>query len=67
MRMGMPKVTMLTFAPTLDTEQARLMLDYYGVQYREKDHLVPWAMLLTQLHGGNGKVPLVYGKGVAAS
>jgi glutathione S-transferase len=67
MHMGTSKVTMLTFAPTLDTEQARLMLDYYGVDYREKDHLVPWAMLLTQLHGGNGKVPLVYGKGVAAS
>ncbi|HEX8364033.1 MAG TPA: glutathione S-transferase C-terminal domain-containing protein [Allosphingosinicella sp.] len=62
-----PRVTMLTFAPTLDTEQARLALDYYGIAYRERDHLVPWAMLMTRGHGGTGKVPLVYGRGVAAS
>lgn len=61
-----PAVTMLTFAPTLDSEQARMLLRYYGVDWRERDHLVPWAQIASKLRGGDD-VPLVYGKGVKAS
>ena len=35
-----PAVKMITFAPTLDSEQARLLLSYYGLPYRERDHLI---------------------------
>ena len=58
-------VTMLTFAPTLDSEQARILLHYYGVPFRELDHLVPWVAFSSWLHGGGGDVPAVYGKGIA--
>ncbi len=57
-------VTMITFAPTLDSEQVRLLLSYYGVRYRERDHLMPFVLLPAQIHGGSTDVPVVYGKGV---
>src|SRR4051812_448137 len=57
-------VTMTTFAPTLDSEQARLLLAYYGIRYRERDHLMPFVLLPALLHGGGTTIPLVYGKGV---
>lgn len=59
-----PAVTMITFAPTLDSEQVRLMLDYYAIPYRERDHLVPFVLLAARLHGGGTTLPLVYGNGV---
>lgn len=61
---GPAPVTMLTFAPTLDSEQVRMLLRYYGVPYREHDHLVPFVLLPVKLHGGDGNVPFVYGRGV---
>ncbi|HEX8528153.1 hypothetical protein [Allosphingosinicella sp.] len=57
------KVTLLTFAPTLDSEQARLLLSYYGISYRERNHLPPFFAIASKLHGGTGDVPLVYGRG----
>ena len=64
MAQARPPVTMLTFAPTLDSEQVRMLLHYYRVPYREKDHLMPWAALLSSLHGGGGEVPVIYRGGV---
>jgi glutathione S-transferase len=61
---GAPPLTLLTFAPMVDSETARLLLHYYGIAYRERDHLFPWVSLLTLFHGGTGKVPLLYGPGV---
>jgi glutathione S-transferase len=61
---GLAPVTMITFAPTLDSEQARMLLRYYGIPYCEHDHLVPFVLLPVKLHGGDGNVPFVYGKGV---
>src|SRR3954469_5690077 len=61
---GQAPVTMVTFAPTLDSEQARMLLRYYGVPYCEHDHLVPFVLLPVKLHGGEGGVPFVYGHGV---
>lgn len=59
-----PAVTMTTFAPTLDSEQARLLLSYYGIRYRERDHLMPFVLFPAWLHAGSTDVPVVYGKGV---
>ncbi|MEA3064718.1 MAG: glutathione S-transferase [Sphingomonadales bacterium] len=57
-------VTMTTFAPTLDSEQARLMLRYYGIRYRERDHLMPFVLLPAFLYGGGPDLPLIHGRGV---
>src|SRR5580765_81495 len=59
-----PAVNMITFAPTLDSEQARLLLSYYGLTYRERDHLMPFVLLPAWIHAGSTEVPVVYGKGV---
>jgi glutathione S-transferase len=61
---GRSAVKMVTFAPTLDSEQARLLLSYYGMSYRERDHLMPFVLLPAWLHSGGTDVPVVYGKGV---
>jgi glutathione S-transferase len=62
-----PPLTLLTFAPMVDSEFSRLLLSHYGLDWRERDHLFIWVSLLTFLHGGYGRVPLLYGPGVALS
>jgi len=59
--------TLLTFAPMIDSEAARLLLAWYGVEYRERNRLFGWVSLLTLLHGGFGRIPLLYGDGKAMS
>lgn len=56
--------TLLTFAPMVDSELSRLLLAHYGVRYRERDHLLIKASLLTLAHGGYVRIPLLYGTGV---
>ena len=57
-------LTLLTFAPMVDSEASRLLLSHYGVAWRERDHLLIKASLHTFLHGGYGRVPLLHGQGV---
>ena len=57
-------LTVLTFAPMVDSELTRLILAHYRVDYHERDHLLPRAATLTFFHGGYGRVPLLYGRGV---
>lgn len=57
-------LTMLTFAPMVDSETSRLLLARYGIAYRESDRMVGVSSLLTLFHGGNGLVPLLYGGSV---
>ena len=61
---GAPPLTLLTFAPMVDSETTRLLLHYYGIAYRERDHLFAWVSVVTLFHGGTGKVPLLYGRGL---
>ncbi len=58
-----PKI--LTFAPMVDSETARLLGRYYGLDFDERNHLFGWVSILTLFHGGRGLIPLVYGKGFA--
>ena len=53
---------LLTFAPMIDSETTRLLCGWYGIAYDEADHLFGWVSLLTLLHGGYGRVPLLYRK-----
>jgi glutathione S-transferase len=58
---------LLTFAPMVDSETTRLLCRWYGIAFAEADHLFGWVSLLTLLHGGYGRVPLLYGKGLHLS
>jgi hypothetical protein len=64
---GHAPLRFLTFAPMIDTETARLLCRWYAIDYVEDDHLFGWVSLLTNLHGGYGQVPLLYGKGLRLS
>lgn len=54
---------MLTFAPTLDSETARLACRWYGIAYEEEDHLFGWSSILGIAKGGMGANPLLYTTG----
>lgn len=58
---------LLTFAPMIDSETTRLLCRWYGIAYEEEDHLFGWVSLLTLAHGGYGRVPLLYGRGMRLS
>lgn len=60
-------IKLLTFAPMVDSETTRLLCRWYGIAHVEADHLFGWVSLLTLLHGGYGRVPLLYGKGLRLS
>ena len=49
----------------IDSETTRLVTRYYGIDVTEQDHLLVSAIVRTLLRGGNGHVPLLYGKGFA--
>lgn len=57
-----PPRRLLTFAPMIDSETTRLACRWYGIAFVEDDHLFGWVSLLTLLHGGYGRVPLLYGQ-----
>lgn len=59
------QATMLTFQPMIDSETTRLIIRYYGIEAVERDHLPISAVVRTFFHGGNGHIPLLYGKGFA--
>lgn len=64
---GAGQATLLTFAPMVDSEFARLLLRHYRVPFREADHMFGWCSLVAMLHGGYGRVPLVHGNGLRLS
>lgn len=55
---------LITFAPMIDSELCRVLLDHYGVTYREEDHLFGWASLLSLVNGGTVQIPLLNGDGL---
>src|SRR5271157_1041893 len=55
--------TLLTFAPMIDSELCRLVLDHYEIDYRETPHLFGWASLLALFRGGTVQIPLLSGNG----
>ena len=59
--------TLLTFAPMIDSECARLVLKHHRLEVRERYHLFGLVSLLTFPHLGYGAVPMTYGGGVRVS
>jgi glutathione S-transferase len=60
---GAGQATLLTFAPMVDSEFARLLLRHYRVPFREADHMFGWCSLVAIRHGGYGRIPLLHGNG----
>lgn len=59
--------TLLAFAPMINCEATRCVLEHYRLPYNEVDRLFGWANILTLFHGGYGEVPVFYGQGVRLS
>lgn len=50
--------TLLAFAPMINAEATRCVLEYYGIDYREVNRFLGWANILTFFRGGYGALPL---------
>lgn len=57
------QATLITFEPMVDSQCARLLLDYYGLDWRERDHMLISGTLAALLRTGKAKLPVVYGDG----
>lgn len=55
---------LLAFAPMVNGEATRCVLEHYRIPYQEVDRLIGWANIRTILHGGYGGLPVLYGNGV---
>jgi glutathione S-transferase len=55
--------TLLSFAPMIDSECCRFVLNHYDVAYRETPHVFGWASVLAVVHGATPQIPLWYGDG----
>jgi len=58
---------MLTFGPMIDSELSRFLLWNYRIPFREHRHIFGWASVLTFLHRGYGRIPVIYGDGLSLS
>jgi glutathione S-transferase len=57
--------TLLTFAPMIDSEFSRFVLNHYKVPYRKERHLFGCVSLLALGRGGTLQIPLLTGAGPA--
>jgi hypothetical protein len=46
-----PPLSLLTFAPMVDSETSRFILRHYGIDYRERPHVFAWGSLLALWRG----------------
>ena len=57
------QVSMLTFAPMIDSEFCRFLLTHYGVNYSEERYMVWVVALIAYLRNRSTNIPLVQGPG----
>jgi glutathione S-transferase len=60
-------LSLLTFGPMIDCELSRFVLAHYRIPYREEPHIFAWSSVLAVVHGGYGRVPILYGRGLCLS
>lgn len=58
---GIPRL--ITFAPMIDSETWRLLLQHYGVAYQEEPHAFIWGSLVALSRAGSVQVPAMVGPG----
>jgi glutathione S-transferase len=54
--------TLFTFPPSLDSELARFLLTHYGVEHRERPHVIIFSSFVSLWHGFTLRFPLVTGR-----
>ena len=59
------RLRLITFAPMIASEAARLVLAHHRVPYTEERHVFFWASLVALRRGGTVLIPLLYGDGPA--
>ncbi len=62
---GPARLTMLTFAPMIDSELCRFLLWRYAVPYIEQRHIFGWASVLSLFRAFTLQVPALYGPGLS--
>lgn len=60
---GGREATLITFEPMVDSQCARMLLDYYGLDWRERDHMIGWGSIVALVRTGKAALPVVCGKG----
>lgn len=55
---------LITFAPMIDSETWRLLLQYYGIAYNEEPHAFIWGSILSLVRTRSLQVPALYGAGL---
>jgi glutathione S-transferase len=59
---AIPKL--ITFAPMIDSETWRLLLQHYGINYEEEPHAFIWGSFLALFRAGSVQVPALCGAGL---
>ena len=55
---------LITFAPMIDSDTWRLLLQHYGVAYEEEPHAFIWGSILALFRAGSVQVPALCGAGL---
>jgi glutathione S-transferase len=61
MTMTPGKVTMLTFAPMINSETCRWVLTHYGIPYDEQRHIFGAVSVIAYIRNGDVHIPLIQG------
>ena len=57
-------LSLLTFAPMIDSETSRLLLAHYAISYQEEPHVFAWGSILALWRAFTVRVPVLYGQGL---
>src|ERR1700723_891959 len=58
-------LSLLTFAPMIDSELGRWVLTHYGVPYREEPHVFGFAWIYSLWYGKTLFLPVLHGQGLS--
>jgi glutathione S-transferase len=63
MTMTPANVTMLTFAPMINSETCRFVLTHYGIPFEEQRHIFGAVSVIAYIRNGDVHIPLIQGDG----
>jgi glutathione S-transferase len=58
-------VTMLTFAPMINSECCRFVLTHYGIPFEEQRHIFGEVSIIAYIRNGDVHIPLIQGDGLS--
>jgi glutathione S-transferase len=65
MTMTPANVTMLTFAPMINSECCRFVLTHYGIPFEEQRHVFGAVSVIAYIRNGDVHIPLIQGDGLS--